>query len=68
METKNKSTYAHIIPLVPELKAAGDVMFEHLASLAGLGVSVPDGIKEAMSTWARLSTQLEKEDIANEQG
>lgn len=38
--------------LVAELKSAGDIMFERLATLSAFGVKTPDGVKEAMSYWA----------------
>lgn len=38
--------------LVAELKSAGDIMFERLATLSAFGVKTPDGVTEAMSLWA----------------
>jgi len=74
MTAKTKLVRATYIPecdiLVAELKQAGDVMFERLATLASFGVRTPDGVKEAMSLWALHSAQLEneKDNVEDEQG
>lgn len=60
-KSKTKDKIANRDILINELKQAGDVMFERLALLAGFGVRTPDGVKEAMGNWARLSEYIEKE-------
>lgn len=46
--------------VVNSLRRTGDILFERIVALADCGARTPDVIKEAMGTWAQLSTEIEK--------